>query len=389
MSISSTIRRRRSEADGKAHQATMPAKLASVIADALKSRPKTSLLLCGLFAHAALWLSALWFGPPSPAALLRFDAPSYLALARMILTGERSPFEWDERVFLGWPTLIAAAGGVFSLQATCLVVGALLASIVPPLYHQLTGRFRESLLLTCFTPTWLLHSSFGMSESAYLFFLSASLLAFCRGRFVGSGLLIAAASLVRPTAVCLCVGMAFVLLRRRAWLQLAGWSALCLTGPLVQISLNQYFYGDWNRQSDLHAAPQNLPAGLSADQSRTQFSVPFKSLLLTPRRFPTPLWKIVFIYTHLACVLSASLVALSRWRADDLSTVMAGWIWTNTMFICSTGPYWGFHSFDRYCVWALPGYLYFLGPLLSRSRVLSIGVMFASICAAVWAASPR
>jgi hypothetical protein len=265
------------------------------------------------------------------------------------------------------------------------VIGALLAVIGPLLYDQLTGRFREALLMTCFTPTWLLHSSLGMSEGAYLVFLLGSLWAFQRGRLAGSGLLMAVAALVRPTAVFAWAGLACVLWRRRAWRQLALWSALCLLGPVVQVALNLHYYGDWNRQSHLHGAPQNLPPDLPPRAAQTYFNVPFKVLLLTPWQTPTPMWKIAFVYGHVAFAWCAAVVALWRWRREELSLAMAVWVWLNTLFICSTGPYWGFHSFDRYFVWALPGYVFFLGPTLTRWRGAVAALMMASIALAMWA----
>jgi hypothetical protein len=42
------------------------------------------------------------------------------------------------------------------------------------------------------------------------------------------------------------------------------------------------------------------------------------------------------------------------------------WAAPDTAFIVCGGPYWGFHSFDRYAVWALPAYAFALVPPLGH-----------------------
>jgi hypothetical protein len=124
-----------------------------------------------------------------------------------------------------------------------------------------------------------------------------------------------------------------------------------------------FYYGDWNHQAHLHGAPSNIlpevlriltPNGIS----RTYFAVPFQALIETPFKIPTPLWKILFIYAHVVAAITATIILFRRCRRSDLTFIFALWALANTIFIVSTGTYWGFHSFDRYFVWALPAYLY-------------------------------
>jgi hypothetical protein len=263
------------------------------------------------------------------------------------------------------------------------------AALVPVAYYRLIPDFREALVLTVFTPTWLENSCLGMSEPLYLLALLLAMRCFFMGRLYLSGLLLAIAALTRPTAVFLWVGLALLLVQRRAWRSLLSWSALCALGPLLTLALNGYFYADWTHQSRLHGAPINTPRAemlLLADggDTRTYLNVPFKALVLTPLNLVIPPGKIAFVYLHLLAVLAASGIALVQFFRSDFDRVIAVWAILNTCFIVSTGPYWGFHTFDRYCVWALPAYLYFLGRFLTRRVVIVAGIGAASILMALW-----
>jgi hypothetical protein len=293
------------------------------------------------------------------------DAFSYVAVANMVLTGERSPFPWDERVYWGWALLLVPFGALgLNLYYSCIGLGIVMGGLVPVLFHALVRNWRLSLLLAMFPPAWLMADSYGLSEPAYLFFILLSLWLFFSRRIYTSAWAMALAAAVRPTAVFAWMGIAVVLIRRRAWGTLIGWSALCGLGPLLCIGLNQAYYKAWNRQSDLHGKPQNIPLDVIQKvapdgNTRTYLNVPFKALIETPFVYKVPAWKIAYIYAHVLAVLLASALAIRcAFDGTEWGLVMAVWAILNTLFVVSAGPFWGFQSFDRYCIWALPAYLY-------------------------------
>jgi hypothetical protein len=325
---------------------------------------------------------ALGASDSTTAFLTRSDARAYVAVARMLRTGERPPVAWDERVFWGWPLCFFTLGTDQGLGRTCLVLGVVFASLVPPLIYRLTDNFRLALLLSLFPPSWLMHSCLGMSEPAYLFTLLVAILLFFSGRIQLSGLALALAALNRPTAVFVWMGLAALLVRRRQWGTLLSWAALSALGPAITIGLNGHYYADWFRQAHLHGAPTNMSAYKAKqpgheEATRTYGSVPFKALLITPLKFPVPAWKIAFIYGHLIAVLTATGLAVRRLGRSEPDFVLGVWAIANTCFIVSTGPYWGFHSFDRYSTWALPAYGYFLWPLVPK-RLGALEVLAAA-----------
>lgn len=343
---------------------------------------------------ALFWASTASGGDVS-LYLSKCDAPSYIELARMMHTGTRPVDSWHERVYWGWVLLIAPFGAherVLGHAAIWLGIG--LATLASVLFWWLTKDIWLSVLFTAVPPAWVMHSCNAMSEPAYLACLLTSLLMFVRGSIGWSGAAMGYAALVRPTAVFLYLPMVVELVRRRRWLAVLSFSILAALGPAATIGLNAFYYGDATHQSRLHGDPQNFPAGaaeiLAGDgPTRTYGYWPFKALLDTPRLIPTPKWKIVYVYANVAILLAACFVAAVRFRQDDmLGRICAAWLWGNALFILSTGPYWGFHSFDRYFVWAWPALAYQCKGLPGLKRA-SLVLGSVSIVLATWALSRR
>jgi hypothetical protein len=70
----------------------------------------------------------------------------------------------------------------------------------------------------------------------------------------------------------------------------------------------------------------------------------------------------LYVYAHVVALFVLVTVPAWRcWRArannNALTLVLLGWLVLNSAAIVCGGPYWGFHSFDRYFVWAWPAAL--------------------------------
>jgi hypothetical protein len=233
-----------------------------------------------------------------------------------------------------------------------------------------------------------------MSEPAYLFYIVASLVLVNSKHVTSAALLMGFAAAIRPTALLPWLAVLFELCKSKSskgtlarWI---GWSGL-VAG--MTIPLNIHLYGAPFRQLERYSTLPNVGAeAIAAGLDKAgagHFGPPFRALIETPLRVHVPAWKIVFIYGHLAVVLLACRESL---RCRDLKSrtriwrVCAMWAVLNTAFIVSTGPYWGFHAFDRYCLWAMPAYLVLLQRYLPRR--FSVWVMIA-ICSTGLAVAAR
>lgn len=270
----------------------------------------------------------------------------------------------------------------------------LFAAASSVLFLLLTRDVRLTLIYTLFPPSWLMQACTGMSEPAYLALLLASLWAFsCRRMFV-SGLCMALAALVRPTALFLFAGIELALWREKRWAHATCFAALSSLGPLTTIGINDFYYGDALRQVTLHKRPENIPEPIAQrlapdGKLRTFGYWPLKALIQTPLLVPTPRWKVVYVAAHVVAVLTACAVALYRFStADILGRIMCIWLVGNTGFILCTGPYWGFHSFDRYFLWALPAVVYSLGQVRVSDGLVAVAAT-ASLGLSTWALSRR
>src|SRR5690349_23385876 len=105
----------------------------------MKKRPALTLFAIALSARAIVIAFALYgHRGAQPSALSEYllmsDAPSYAAVARTLMTGVRDANAWHERVFLGWPLLLALPGALIGYELACLLLAALLAALVPVVF---------------------------------------------------------------------------------------------------------------------------------------------------------------------------------------------------------------------------------------------------------------
>jgi hypothetical protein len=295
------------------------------------------------------------------------DGAAYAALARQFMTGVRSG-SLPDGVFPGWPALVALPGALVGYDVAALWGAVLCAAVVPVLFHRLTGDRPLSWLLVVAPPTWLMHSMLGMSEPAVLALLLGALVAFTRDRPRTASLLVAAALLMRPHALAAWVALAVGFWRQRDTRSLAWHVAITATTGALALLWNHVYYGDVFYQ--LHTY-QTLSNFAGADDvlarhgvGRGHWGLPFVHLIVTPFWIAAPLWKVVFIWAHAVAAVTACVVGVRRWGSGPLHDALTIWAVLNTALIVCAGPYWGFHSFDRYVTWALPAYAWLLRPLL-------------------------
>lgn len=329
-----------------------------VLAAALSVR-----LLLIAFAHA----TGSQFADP------RFsDADSFLKVAASII--DRSLLTeltfYDTRVFPFWPlceSLLLAIG----LSAHSIQIATLLLTLALPwMYWRSGGRPTCALILALCPPAWLLSSIVPMSEAVYLLLGVTLVLCVVHGRFGWAGVAAGAMIATRPFGIAwafpLICAAGWQSLQSRQWQPLVRTSLGCVAGFIPFFATNLWLYGELFRQVRIYSAPLDTlnldPARYQAlGQPKGHWGVPFEHVLMTPWRVTVPLWKTAYVYAHLAALLlllPTAIKSLAKGWHDSRSC--ARWILIasfvlNSALIVSTGPYWGFHSFDRYFVWGLPG----------------------------------
>ncbi|HEX2060842.1 MAG TPA: hypothetical protein VHK90_08870 [Thermoanaerobaculia bacterium] len=305
---------------------------------------------------------------PNDLARLR-DGPAYLAYVTAIRGGAEGfaqLAEYDRRVFAGYPLLLALIGAD-RLPLLAIALNWLAAAGAAALAWRLYDDVRVGWAMAVLTPSYLLYSTTVMSEAVVVLAGVAAVLLMTRARGVPAGVALGFAAVARPLALsfgaaCLAVRS----WRSRTFLSAAIVALLCVAAA-----------GAW-----LWWWSGSLASGIDVYRSDTRayggnaiFTWPFASLIGVPLRESVPLWKIAYIWAHVAVVL-AGLVLLLRERPRDRTSL--AWLATNTAIAVSIGGIWGFHEFHRFLIPALPPLFYAWRNLLPRHRGIWIAIGIAS-----------
>ncbi len=326
--------------------------------------------LIGLTLFTRLVLLGLYFSKPD-ASWLKFlsysDAGSFLNMAQVF--AGRAPVEtlslYDLRVFPGWPLLIGSWLSLLPATAALLGLTLAFAAAVPCLVYLLTRSFAASVALAVLPPVWLHASSQPIAEAAFLFFATAAILGASRQSWLLAGLTGGLACIIKPYGIFLAAGLALAAAREGAIGRRIRNNAVLLSAALLPVGLavlyNLVFLGHPLPQLQVYSAPlaQLNISPETANQlggAHGHWGWPFAALVQTPLRLATPLWKIVYVYANLAAALylTARGCRRLRRRAAGWEWSCAAWLVGNTLACLCAGPYWGFHAFDRYVLWAWP-----------------------------------
>lgn len=327
------------------------------------------------------------------------DASSFLGVARAILDPARVAelTYYDTRVFPLWPAVEAVLLALRASDVVLLGLPIALSGAVSWLLHRATGNLPAALLLGCAPPVWLISTVHPMSEAFYLTLGVAAACAFGGRRFAFAGVLAGLMVATRPFGIAWVAAGALLLVAgarsgrgRAEFLRYSGGVAL---GVIPLIGLNLHLYGDVLHQlrvynTDLATLNLGAEAAQSLGGATGHWGPPFWHVLTTPWRVEVPLWKTVYIYAHVAALLALVPSALRQLRTGTAAErfLLLAFLVNGALIVC-TGPYWGFHSFDRYFLWGLPGALVAFATVVrpaAWSGVLAAGAT-ASLAAAVFA----
>jgi|GEM_PF-7032718 len=340
-----------------------------------------ALFFTSFIAHSAI-LVLLFFRSNEDLmqVLGRGDGWSYLAVADCILSGNKPQDLFNLRVFPGWPIAFLPVYLLTNSLWGPILLGIILASLLPVFHYQLTGHKFSSTVMICGTPALLVSPAYLMSESLFLALIYLACLSSRSSKHYLAAIITGLTAWVRPVAFFLWCGQTLVLLQQKQYRiaittsAIAGFAASSLflfnfaifQDPFIQF--NQY--GTLPNISDTHREMLGL-----ADGTGSHSGLPFSNFIAASLRTSPPLWKQIFIWGHAICLCLILLWSMLNFKFHDKNRVLHCINATGMgLFIFSTGPYWAFYSFDRYFVWALPSYLILLEPWLPKRMIGAITI---------------
>lgn len=311
--------------------------------------------------------------------LAHSDAASFLRMGRVLAQG--APAQalsfYDHRAFPGWPVFMAAATELAPEPLAVLGLTLLLGAVVPVAVYFLSGCERLSLAVALLPPVWLLSSAYPMAEPLLLAAGAGALVAASSGAWLWAGFLGGLACVTKPYAVFLALGLAWAAWRgpsaTPAPLRLGKVFLGSLLPVVAAASLCVLRFGVVAPQLAVYSAPLdqlNIPAEAAQRLGAAvgHWDWPGKALVLTPLRLSVPAWKIGYIFLHVVAAVALTVRGARRGWTSGIPWQQGAAIWLlgNTAASFCAGPYWGFHSFDRYVSWAWPA-----AALLNRDLFVS------------------
>ena len=326
------------------------------------------------------------------------DGGAYRAVSQ-VLTGALHPSDlslYASRVFLGWPALIALVNHAIPEPLAIMGLTVVVAALAPVLFHDLTGSYVMAWIILFLPPAWLLATLHPIAEPVFIVSGLAALLAVKRHHWLLAGLFAGYMTTVKPYGIFLVAGCAVGAGVGPGAQPLRSLPRFALGVALLGIAClaaNVALYKDPLYQLHVYASPLsklNLSADAAArlNEPSGHWGTPFRALIETPLQFRVPTWKLIYIYGHvlvLAILLAAGVKRFLGNPRQPAEAAMVVWLGLNSIAIVSAGPYWGFYSFDRYFVWALPAALALNQAWLEKRPWIPIALAPLSVAAAAFA----
>lgn len=328
------------------------------------------------------------------------DGRHYLDYARAWLGALDVLDSYEQRLFPGYPGLMALlhfAGA--PLHAAAVLPNWFAAGGIAVLSAALFADRRIGYAMAVITPSFLINSALVSAEPWCLLLGLAGLWFGRRNSIVASGIAFGLAGLMRPMACFILAGYVAMAIHRGRWSHALLCTAIAAIVVIAGMGMVAARFG--SPFMSLSGYSHQKAYGNEAYGDRF-FTWPFESLVMTPSRQrdehrdkpdgkikPVPTWKIAFVWAHVVPVILGCGFALARWfrarpRRERLIAIAAVvWLCANTLFVLCIGNRWGFHSFDRFILLALPPLLFSYQRILpARLWIwLIIGILSLAIAA--------
>lgn len=310
-----------------------------------------------------------------------------------------TPDAYTLRLFPLTPVVYAAihAAGVPLTWAT-LAVSVLGSAAACALAAALLRCAAVGWLMVAFTPNWLLCGTIPATEAVVLPLILAGLL-LTRwaletdrsggGLVTSGGGVLGLAGLARPVACFAVAGVMFAAWRRGRSGVAAVVGAVSLAVVGLGFALIFWRFGDWVTFRGYADTPQGFRDGQI-------LTWPFRSLIMTPWVESVPVWKLAYVYAHVAFALLACVLLIRQvWRSERdaadnsrgravLLPAVAVWAVGTVGFASCTSDRWGFHEFPRFIVPCLPALLFAFRGWLTRKRAWLWGLLAAGSLGLGW-----
>jgi len=270
--------------------------------------------------------------------------------------------------FWGLPYAMAALSRLTGLSdRTALLLICFASSLASvAIAHRLWGGWVAGFF-AILSFDWLQRSYLGGSEPLFVALVFGSFLAIRQERWLLAALLAALATVTRPLAVFLLVGVGLTLLWRRDWQRLAGATAIGLAiGTLYLIPLDRYF------QDPL--ATVHSYEGAQAAATVPLFGIPFYAIIKGTILYPAPLTNLLLTFGWILLVLIAIVAMLvtkpfRNYAREHVPEMIFAVPYLLSLY-CYNYPYWARGSFPRFAIPIIPFVLLALEPWLPKDRRL-------------------
>lgn len=318
------------------------------------------------------------------------DAGSYIAVVTAIVQGEMPEDPFFARVFPGWPLFIAPVYVIFSSEWAPVILTLLIASLLPSLHFLLTKDRVASLVMTCGLPCLLAGPAFLTNEHFYLMMIYLSCLAGKHSKYHLASLITGLTAWIRPLSFFLWIGQSLIYLRQR---QIKTWLTTSIIAGgvvLMMFVFNKAVFGvpfiQFQQYSCLpNISPEQFQMLNLQEGQGSHSGFPFVNLVKASLYTNPPLWKQIFVWSHVLFLCGLILFCFIRpqfkdeeWSLHFINSLGVA------LFIFSTGPYWAFHSFDRYFSWGLPSYLILLRPLMPKRLIWPVIYIVLCVAVSLW-----
>jgi hypothetical protein len=337
-----------------------------------RTAAREGLALAGLASGLrVLWIAALLAIAGASAADLAslHDGRHYLAIAAALDSpSDLRDLPWHvRRLAPGYPLLVRLFDTVLPAATAALLVPAVAAGLAVGLLRALGASPWTAAYFAVFTPSWLVFSSTAMSEAPFLALTLGGVLLWRRERLPWAGLVLGAATLVRPVGAVVFLSLWLLGLRRRGLVpslpSLLAWSAL----PAAWALTSWWLWGN--------------PFEQTAAYVDKDLSWPLQSLVLGLGR---PWLDPLKAGQVLLALLLASLGGLGlrrRWSAthDPARAEDGAWLASHVGFYLLLPSSWVFECLPRFLVSCLPPILCGLEPWLPRRKSVVAAVGLGSL----------
>ncbi len=294
------------------------------------------------------------------------DCSAYMAVASAIR-------HWNfhglvVKQFWGLPYAMAALSLLTGLSdRTALLLICFASSLTSvALAHRLWGGWIAGYFAVV-SFEWMQRSYLGGSEPLFVAFLFGSFLAIRRNHWLLAALLASLATITRPLAVFLLVGMGLTLFWRRDWRRFAGATAIGLvTGTLYVIPLARYFHDP--------LATVHSYEGATASAGVPLFGIPFYAIIKGTVLYPAPLTNLLLSFGWIFLVLIAIVAMLGteqfrHYAREHVPEMVFAAPYLLSLY-CYNYPYWARGSFPRFAIPIIPFVFLALERWLPKDRRL-------------------